>query len=397
MSTDHISALLIGASRAELTTLSSDLSQFSNYSIDSFYCTKQQLILTRQQLTSFDILICLINESNKTWLKDLSRYNPDTRPSIIVIADKMDNTIMRLAMQAGARDCFTRDIVTTELHSILNKIVADNKKTRLAGHNLTSIINAKGGSGASLIACNLAHICAAASNEQSLLLDMDLQFGTQSLQLDIKPAHTIVEALQDIDQMDADALYGYIAKHDSGLHLLTTLHEQIILPGEISVESMRKLLDLSYINHNRIFIDLPRQIDPLNAMVMEASNQVVIVVQQSLAHMRDAKRLVKIMRSELNIHDRNIFIVVNRYDPENSFSLKDIKNTLECQNILKIPNDYERVAAAANMGVPLLEFAKNTDITQSLIVVAEALGITIKGKFKHRSLIDKILSFFIRK
>ena len=81
MSTDHISALLIGASREELTTLSSDLSQFSNYSIDSFYCTKQQLILTRQQLTSFDILICLINESNKTWLKDLSRYNPDTRPS----------------------------------------------------------------------------------------------------------------------------------------------------------------------------------------------------------------------------------------------------------------------------------------------------------------------------
>jgi pilus assembly protein CpaE len=297
-------------------------------------------------------------------------------------------------MHAGAKDCISSDVSTSELNSLLDHIALDNKRTELSGHKLTSIINAKGGSGASLIAGNIAHICSKASNEHALLLDMDLQFGTQSLLLDIKPAHTIIEALHDIDNIDIDSLNAYIAKHISGLHLLTTLHEQIVLPGEISIDSMKKLLDLSYVNHNQIFIDLPRLIDPLNAMIMESSNQIIIVVQQSLAHMRDAKRLIKIMKTELNIQIKNIYIVVNRFNPNNSFTLKDIKNTLECENILKISNDYERVAAAVNLGVPLLDYAKNTTITQELIILTEALGISINKQYKYKNLIDKTLSYF---
>jgi len=397
MSKDNYSLLLVSDSNDEPDALSSKLLQFKSYNINSLVCSDTNLKLNNQHLTNSDVLICFINNSNKSWLQDLSLYHPSSRPSIIVIADELDNTLLRLAMQAGVRDCFPNNIAIADLHLSIKKIITENKRVNLTGHNLTSIINAKGGSGASLIACNLAHICAKTSNEYALLLDMDFQFGTQSLQLDIKPAHTIIEALNDVDEIDADALNGYIAKHESGLHLLTTLHEQIVLPGEISVDSMRKLLDLSYINHNRIFIDLPRQIDPLSAMVMEASNQVVIVVQQSLAHMRDAKRLVKILRAELNIQDNNIFIVVNRFNQENSFAIKDIKNTLQCKNVLVIPNDYDRVAAAANLGVPLLDYAKETKITQALITLAESLGISVDNKFKPHSIVDKLLSAFRKK
>jgi len=224
------------------------------------------------------------------------------------------------------------------------------------------------------------------------LMDMDLQFGTQSLLLDLKPEHTVVEALNDINDLDFAAIEGYMARHSSGLRLLSTLHEQIVLPGEIEVEHLEKLLNLTLANYDNVFIDLPRSIDPLSACILDKSEHIVIVVQQTLAHMRDAKRLVRILKSELTIAEKNITIVVNRFNKDSSLSIKDIQATLECTNLVKIPNDYEKVATATNLGIPLLDYAKDTSITNALIDLVESLDIEINESFRQKGFFKKLFS-----
>lgn len=392
MQKDAISIQILGSKQSELTQRRSQISSLINKEITTLLFEKSMPGQLYKDKLPPDLLILLLDDQTVPALNQLTALPSSVRPALLVISPDNDNQQMRLAMQAGARDFFASPVDSQELQKSLNQIIFDLRRGRSKQGMLTTVINAKGGSGGSFIACNLAHIAATLSDSSVVLIDFDLQFGTQSLNLDIKPQHTIVEALNDVVQLDFDAIDGYMAPHKSGLRLLSTMHEQLVLPGEISVENLDQLLTLTISNYDRIFIDLPRQIDPLSATILERSDQIVIIVQQSLAHMRDAKRLTKILKSEFNIAEKNILIVVNRYDANRGLDLKDIQATIECSALFKIPNDYDKVAQSANLGIPLYEYARNSAITKAMISLVESLDVNIKDEFKEQSLFKKFFS-----
>lgn len=392
MQKDAISIQILGSSKSELTQHRSQISSLINKEITTLlFDNSMQGQLYKDKLPP-DLLVLLLDDLTVSALNQLTALPSSIRPALLVIAANNNQQQMRLAMQAGARDFFTSPIDNQELQKSFNQIIFDLRRGHSKQGILTTVINAKGGSGGSFIACNLAHISAALSDSSVVLIDFDLQFGTQSLNLDIKPQHTIVEALNDVVQLDFDAIDGYMSRHKSGLRLLSTMHEQLVLPGEISVENLDQLLTLTISNYDRVFIDLPRQIDPLSATILDRSDQIVIIVQQSLAHMRDAKRLTKILKSEFNIAEKNILIVVNRYDASRGLELKDIQATVECSALYKIPNDYDKVAQSANLGIPLYEYARNAPITKAMVSLAESLEVNIRDEFKDHSLFKKFFS-----
>jgi len=385
-----ISIQILGSNAVKLNQQRSQISSLINKEVGVLlfeHLTPGQLYKDK---TPPDVLIFLLDNLTVNALDQLSALPSTSRPALLVIAEDNNNQQMRLAMQAGARDFFTLPIDSQDFLKSLNQIIFDLRRGRSKQGTLTTVINAKGGSGGSFIACNLAHIAAALSDSSVVLMDFDLQFGTQALNLDIKPLHTIFEALHDVAQLDFDAIDGYMALHKSGLRLLATTYEQLILPGDITVNNLELLLTLISTHYDRIFIDLPRQIDPLSAAILERSEQFVIIVQQSLAHMRDAKRLTRILKSEFNIAEKNILIVVNRYDANSSLDLKDIQAATESSALYKIPNDYDSAAQSTNLGIPLYDYARKSAITNAMISLAESLGVTIKDKFKEKSFLKKL-------
>jgi len=384
---------ILGSSSSKLSQYRTQISSLINKEITILLFDNSTPGQLYKDKISPDLLIFLLDNVTVDALNQLIDMPPATRPALLVIAEGHDNQQMRLAMQAGARDFFAPPVDSQELLKSINQIFLDLRRGSIRQGILTTVINAKGGSGGSFIVCNLAHIAATLSDSSVVLMDFDLQFGTQSLNLDIKPQYTIIDALNDASKLDFDAIDGYMSLHKSGLHLLSTMLEQLILPGEIPLESLDQLLTLTISHYDRIFIDLPRQIDPLSASILERSDQIVIIVQQSLAHMRDAKRLTGILKSEFNIAEKNILIVVNRYDANRSLNLKDIQTTLQCSEIYEIPNDYEKVAQCSNLGIPLYDYASNSAITKALISLAESLNVNIRDEFKEKSFFQKLFHF----
>ncbi|MFP5338888.1 MAG: hypothetical protein ACLGIW_10445, partial [Gammaproteobacteria bacterium] len=66
----------------------------------------------------------------------------------------------------------------------------------------------------------------------------------------------------------------------------------------------------------------------LTGITLEQADQVYVVLQQSLSHLKDAVRLVRIMREDLGIRGDRLQLVVNRYDKTAPVSLKDIAEAL---------------------------------------------------------------------
>jgi len=392
MQKDAISIQILGSSPSKLTQYSSQISTLINKEVTTLLFDNSMQGLPYKDRIAPNLLILLLDDITIEALNQLSALPSAIRPALLVIAADNDKQQMRLAMQAGARDFFTTSVDDQDLHKSLNQIIFDLRRSQSKQGTLTTVINSKGGAGASFIACNLAHISAVLSNCSVVLIDFDLQFGTQSLNLDLKPQHTIVEALNDATQLDFDAINGYMAVHKSGLGLLATSLEQLILSSEVSANNLNQLISLAISHYDWIFIDLPRDINHLSATLLERSDQVVIIVQQTLAHLRDAKRLTRILKSEFNIAEKNILIVVNRYQGNASLELNDIQAAIEASMIYTIPNDYDIVAKSINLGIPLYDYARNSVITKAIISLAEALNVPVRNEFKNKGFFKKFFS-----
>ncbi len=387
-----VSIQILGNNPSKLSQYRTQISSLINKEITPVFYDNSTCEPTEINKTSTELLIFLLDNETVDALNQLISMPSAERPALLVIAEANDNQLMRLAMQAGARDFFVQPADNQELLKSINKILLDLRRGHAKQGVLTTVINAKGGSGASFTACNLAHLAATLSDSSVVLMDFDLQFGTQSLNLDIKPQYTIVDALNDASKLDFDAINGYMSLHKSGLHLLSTMLEQVILPGEVSIDSLDQLLTLIISHYDRVFIDLPRMIDPLSAFILERSDQIIIIVQQSLAHMRDAKRLTRILKSEFNIAEKNILIVVNRYDANRGLTLDDIQSTMQCSKIHMIPSDYEKVAQSTNLGIPIYDYAENSAIANAMIALTEALDINVRDEFKKKGFWKKLFN-----
>jgi pilus assembly protein CpaE len=322
-----------------------------------------------------DALILHLGETWEAELQSLAARPADQRPPVIVVGSASGTNVMRLAMQAGARDLLPLPLVEEDLIAALTRINRDHRVTSSGEDaSLTAFMNAKGGCGATLLACNVAHTLAAESRRRVALLDFDLQFGAIPLYFDLFPKRGVLQAFENIEGLDEVALDGYMVKHSSGLKILGHAAEDALPMQAVPANHVKQLLTLALRGHDHVVVDLPRRIDLISGSVLERAQQVVLVVQQSVTTLRDATRLVNCLRRDLGVSRDRIVTVVNRYDKNASITPEDIRTTLGCGELSLVPNDFRTVSQCIDTGAPLLEHARNAAITKAVMALETRLG-----------------------
>lgn len=342
-----------------------------------------------------EALILHLGETWQAELQSLALRPVDQRPPLIVVGSASDTNVMRLAMQAGARDLLPLPLVEADLIAALSRIYRDQRaRTSSEEACLTAFINAKGGCGATLLACNVAHTLAAHSRRRVALLDFDLQFGAIPLYFDLFPKRGVLQAFENIEGLDEVALDGYMVKHSSGLKVLGHAAEDALAIQSVAPHHVKRLLSLALRGHDHLVVDLPRRIDPIATSVVERAQQVVLVVQQSVTVLRDATRLTNCLRRDLGVGRDQILTVVNRYEKNASITPEDIRTALGCEELSLIPNDFRTVSQCIDTGTPLLEQARGAAITKAILDLETRLGGSAAAE--RPSLLARTFSSFIK-
>jgi len=288
------------------------------------------------------------------------------RPPMIVVSASGKPAAMRLAMQVGAKDFLPQSAkkeILKAVDSVCDELTAHSSQDG----ELIAVVNAKGGAGATFLACNLAHLAISATQQSAALVGLDMQFPTLPSYFDLKPQHGLLQALESVGELDATALDAIMASHHSGLKLLAARPEDFRFSYENLTAQTNSLLDLLLRNYKHVVVDIPRRLDEVNAQVISRATRVVLVVQQSLPHIQDATRLRQLLRDQLGISAERLFVVVNRYTKGAEISLDDIEHALPGSEILLVPNQYKIVSESINLGGPMYEHARQSTVTRALI------------------------------
>lgn len=340
-----------------------------------------------------DLLILWVGEKWKLELSELMSRPSAQRPALIICADNDDPQLMRMAIKAGAIDYLKPPIVSDELTAIVYSALNEcqEEPTEKSGA-VIALINAKGGSGASFIACNIADLMTQSSRLDVALMGMDIQFGSLSSYLDMDVKYGLIDALDNIDEMDSDALKGYMTQHSSGIDLLDAKPGELISTEEVEVEHLSRLLKLLTRNYDQVIVDLPRQINSLTSEVIDSADKILVVLQQSIAHIHDTLRLLEILQRDLAIPSDRITMVINRYDKRSDLTLDSISKTLNHQTFITIPNSFDEVSKSIDGGEPLSACFKRTTVTKALSSITDhILGQDSKTK---SAVLNRVMKHF---
>ncbi|MET0660984.1 MAG: AAA family ATPase [Steroidobacteraceae bacterium] len=324
-----------------------------------------------------DVLVLHLSHLWREELESYAAHPADRRPALIIVGATNDLNIMRLAVHAGARDLLPTPLVSEDFLQAIERLSRERRpqKPQTSGA-IDAFINAKGGCGATLLACNVAHVLGCESKQRVAVVDLDLQFGAVPLYFDLFPKRGLSHALENLAAMDELALAGYFTRHPSGLEVLSHAADQPLAMEELSAPAVNQLLSIALRDRDRLVVDLPRRIDPVTASVMERAQHVVVVLQPSMTALRDAGRMLQWMRTELSLGRERLCIVVNRYDKAASITLDNIRSALSCDDPVVIPNDFRTVSECVNSGMPLLDHARSSAITKAVMTLESRLGGT---------------------
>ena len=325
-----------------------------------------------------DLVVLHLSQLWREELETIAARPSERRPALIVVGAASDVNVMRLAMQAGARDLLPHPFVEEDLLQAVQRTLEERPRPARssAPGKISVFMNAKGGCGATMLACNVAHVLAARSKQRTALLDLDLQFGAAPLYLDLYPKRGIAQALENLAGLDELALEGYFTKHASGLNVLSHAADEPLAPGMISSAAVNQLLNVTLRNHEHVVVDMPRSVDAVTTAVMQRADNIVLILQQSVTAVRDATRLVQWLRTDVGASKDQLCVVVNRHEKDAIVTVDDIQKTLACNAPTLVPNDFRSVSECINSGTALLDYAGSSAITRAVMNLETRLGGT---------------------
>lgn len=332
-----------------------------------------------------DAIVLVVGEDwRSTFEACFRREAPATKP-LLVVGPAGDMELLRMAMRVGGRDFFALPVSAEDLIPALDR-VAKEEHERHGGLSarVTTFMNAKGGSGASFCAANFAHILAKSKSRRTILLDFELQFGSLPTYFNLQSRNGLVRALELVDSLDVTALQGYTQQHPSGLYLLAAAAEGLVLPEDVHEERIAKLFSVLDEAYEELVVDLPRRIDRASAAVLDRSDLVMLVVQQTVAHLGEVKRLTSLLSNELSIPGDRLVVIINRFLRRGEVKLQDFRDALPGLRIETLPNDYRSVSDSINLGVPLLEHEPRSALSRALMALVDSTTARGAGPVAHR-------------
>ena len=311
------------------------------------------------------------------------------RAQIIIMSVQSDSDYLRRAMLAGARDFLTKPFGGDELVAAVRRVY--KKRPAIATAPLTpvgvpggpgqagagvqqhegfviSVFSPKGGAGCSTIAVNLS-VALAKRNQRTLLVDGSLQFGDVAVMLNLKQMTSVVDLIERSNEIDNELIESVVQLHRSGLSVLLS-PPRPEMADMVTDDRVKDLLEAFRRMYDFIIIDTSSYLSDKVLTMLDLSDRIVLVTQQSLPDLKNVSRFYDLAEN-LEYEQDKTWLVVNRASNKQGISVKDISSALKRPVTMVIPSDEVTAGVAADQGVPLVTNSNRQPISTALNNLAD--------------------------
>ncbi|SDH38832.1 AAA family ATPase [Roseospirillum parvum] len=326
--------------------------------------------------TTPQLLIVEEGDDDRTMMENLGRLAEvcDPATKVVVVGQLNDIGLYRELISQGISDYLVTPITAHHIVQAVLSIFTDPSAPPRG--RLISCIGARGGAGSSTVAYNVSHMLGKLYDEEVIVVDLDLSFGTAGLAFNVDAQQTVADALAQPDRLDSNLLDRFMARRDDLLRVFCA-PERLGVAGEVEQDTLDMVLELVRQMAPYVVLDLPHQWSPWVQAMLAAADDVLLTATPDLAALRDAKNIADAMVA-MRGADAPVHLVLNKVGlfPKGELSRKDFEDTIDLKVAASIPYDPGTFVNALNNGQLVAQSSKSSKLIEPL----ESLGGLVSGR-----------------
>jgi pilus assembly protein CpaE len=323
--------------------------------------------------TTPSLIIVEATDDSTALLANLDRLAEvcDSGTKVLVVGRQNDIALYRELVRRGVSDY----LIAPQPLDLIGAIggLYEDPSAPFAGRTV-AVVGAKGGTGASILAHNLAHALSERLETNTVLVDLDLPFGAAGLNFNQDPLQGVANALADPERLDAVLLDRMMVRCTDRLSLFAA-------PGhldedyEIAAGAYAEVTQKVRASAPFVVLDLPHLWSGWMRQTLLGADEAVVVATPELASLRNAKNMI-----ELLLHGRPNDgpprLVLNQVGvpgrPE--ISVKDFAEAVGLQPALVLPFEPKLFGQAANNGQMLVEANAKAKAAEAIAGLARSIA-----------------------
>lgn len=295
--------------------------------------------------------------------------DPDTK--VIILGKTNDVGFFRGLARKGVTDYMLTPVTARQVYDVVEGACVDPDAPQLG--RTIAFVAARGGAGSSTIAHNTAWAMASNLEDDVVLVDLDITFGTAGLAFNLEMTRGIDSLLAEPERLDEQLLDRFLTRYNDYLKVLVAPANLDAQEG-IVTSSLDALLQLVRMKAPYIVMDVPHRWAPWTKQVLVEADETVICCTLDLAGLRDAKNLAERLKAQRG-KDSPVRLVLNHVgmSKKTELSPKDFEDAVGETPSLLVPHDPALFGAAANNGQMVGEINARSKVTLGFRELATTL------------------------
>ena len=338
------------------------------------------------------------SQSPDEFLEQLDRLAEvcDSGTEVIVLGYVNDVGFYRELVRRGVRDYLIVPAAPIDLVRSVSSLYA-TPGAKPVGRTI-AVIGAKGGVGASTIAHNVAWSFARTLASPTVIVDLDVAYGTAGLDFNQDPPQGIADIVFAPDRVDATIVERLLSRCADRLSLLAA-PAVLDRTCDLTETAFDHLVDILRASTPTIVLDVPHVWTAWARRLLVGSDDVLVVAAPELASLRNTKNLVDLLKqSRPNDHPPKVLLNQVGVPKRPEIAPPDFAKALGLEPAAAIPFDPLLFGTAANNGQMIAEIQPNAKVAECFDDIARAIvGRTAERRRSGGSLLEPFLSKLVRR
>ena len=317
-------------------------------------------------------------------IMQIAEKGPPGETDVIAFGTRDEVGLYRELRRLGIVEYLTRPLRPDDIDDVMRQLIQhrrDESKS-IDPERLVVVTSTRGGAGGSMVSAGIAHLIASEHGRRTLLLDMDLDGGTQYVNFNVEPTPGLFDMLEMPHRIDAVFLERTLATATPRLALLST--EKPESERQVKEDGLAALIKQAAQGIEALVVDVPR-LSPFTKPALFSAGSIVLVTPPTLIGLRDTVDMMQDI--ERAGAARRVLIALNRVGEYRAGTLRasDFAKRLS-RTVAEIPFDGRGVPQAMVRGTPVIE--SSPSVGRALRKLASELPTAPKMK---RGFMDRLM------
>ena len=212
-----------------------------------------------------------------------------------------------------------------------------HRKTNQSGKTV-AFVSAKGGCGATTLACHVAIELPHHINSKVLLADLDLQSGLIGFLAKTKSAYTVADAVNNIQRLDQSYWQALISNGNPGLEIITAP----LTPAskQLSAPQLKQVIAFARTQYDWAVLDLGRNLNVSTLSILDLVDETYLITTHEVPALHQAKQMIQVLLDG-GYPQESLRLVLNRVPKRLDVTVAELERIIGMPIYATLVNDYQ--------------------------------------------------------